>query len=373
MTSDLRPPLTLLLHDDWELFGDGSGDMTSHLFDPAKRNLDLCDTFGAKYTFFAECAQQWAMLESPHSVHRRDAAEWERILVDAVQRGHDVQLHLHPQWLDARFRNNAWELDYSKWALSALPPAQIRSIIKRGVQYLEDLLRPHNPQYATVAFRAGGWMIQPSEYIISALRTNGIVADVTVMPGKVLQSASLGGIDFRNTPSRHQPWYCSAIDVCQAGTADQGVLCIPTYARPQQRRQRIHDLIRFPGWGPYQVRKRLRVRSTYRPVYSRSHSPDQLRTISTPLREIDFGSTYYRIIDQEIRHVQSLYREAADCPCPVMILLTHSKTFYSHTNFSRLLALQHKRGGIKYSTTQHVVQTWTQAEEVRANSKGVPS
>jgi hypothetical protein len=40
----------------------------------------------------------------------RLAAEWEEVVPDVYQRGHDVQLHLHPQWTKARYEAGRWSL-----------------------------------------------------------------------------------------------------------------------------------------------------------------------------------------------------------------------------------------------------------------------
>ena len=61
----------LLLHDDWEIFGDGTGDPVKLMFDPARRLLDICDSYGAKYTFYAEFGQQLYMLDAPTAKWRQ--------------------------------------------------------------------------------------------------------------------------------------------------------------------------------------------------------------------------------------------------------------------------------------------------------------
>ena len=52
----------LMLHDDWEIYGDGTGDPEVLMFDPARRIVDICDKHVAKYTFYAEIDQQLNML-----------------------------------------------------------------------------------------------------------------------------------------------------------------------------------------------------------------------------------------------------------------------------------------------------------------------
>ncbi len=65
-----------MLHDDWEIYGDGTCDPQSLMFDPAKRILDICDRYGAKYTFYAEIGQQLNMLNAPSSKWSKYADTW---------------------------------------------------------------------------------------------------------------------------------------------------------------------------------------------------------------------------------------------------------------------------------------------------------
>ena len=97
--------VNLMLHDDWEINGDGTGDIEKCMFEPARRLVDICDNYGAKYTFCAEIGQQFAMLNSSIKEHQKHAGKWENILIDAVKRGHDVQLHYHPQWEEAKYKD----------------------------------------------------------------------------------------------------------------------------------------------------------------------------------------------------------------------------------------------------------------------------
>ena len=132
--------LHLMFHDDWEIYGDGTGDPVILMFDSARRLLDICDQYQAKYTFYAEIGQQLNMLDAPGRVCARYADTWEKILQDAVARGHDVQLHFHPQWIGAQLKDGQWKLDFSKWNTSRVDEALLDKWVGRGAAYLRDLL-----------------------------------------------------------------------------------------------------------------------------------------------------------------------------------------------------------------------------------------
>ena len=74
---------------------------------PTTDLLEICEKYDARYTIFAEICEYWAFKEYSQALtadlgytpHR----EIEHQLTLAIQKGHDVQLHLHPQWIGAKY------------------------------------------------------------------------------------------------------------------------------------------------------------------------------------------------------------------------------------------------------------------------------
>lgn len=359
-----------MLHDDWELQGDGGGDINKLMFEPAKRILDICDFWGAKYTFFAEFGQQLAMLNSPHKKHQKHAAEWESILQDAMNRGHDVQLHFHPQWINATFTNNKWQLDYSKWAISSLTEEEVDVWINKGVDYLNGLFNKYNRDYKTVAFRAGGWMNQPSRKIIKALKKHGVIADVTVIKGLILKNTELGTVDFSYAPSNLLPWYSNEIDFCQIGNIESGVICIPTYSKHIVIPSLLNELLNNPLAAKYLYRRRYNKKSNdYISVYHKkeNHKKKQSPFLKRRRMSLDFGSTHYSTILRQVNHIIK-YMVKEDVTTLPLVLLTHSKSFYSYRNFHKLLQKLDRKACVEYSTTQHTVEVLKNTTNILAEN-----
>src|SRR5205085_11677663 len=55
---DKPPPIYLVFTDDWELRGDGSGDIERIQFGPMRRLLEVFEKHGMRCTFMAEMMQQ---------------------------------------------------------------------------------------------------------------------------------------------------------------------------------------------------------------------------------------------------------------------------------------------------------------------------
>src|SRR5262245_19077263 len=159
--------LGLILTNDWELFGDGSGDYFEIQHRPLEDLLGVFAKYNAKLTVMAEVGQQWAhqRIGDREPWARNVVEAWESILKKTIRNKHEVQLHLHPQWLDAEYKDNKWQVNLDNWAVSSLPSETTGKIFKKGKLYLENILKPVAPSYECIAFRAGAYCIQPSTVV----------------------------------------------------------------------------------------------------------------------------------------------------------------------------------------------------------------
>lgn len=202
--------IRLVLTLDYELFGTGAGDVTRHMLEPTSHLLRIADDHGVPITVMAEVAEVLAWRREPSWRWAVEAVEGQ--LVDAVRRGHDVQLHLHPAWFRARHEHGRWVLDFDEYALPGLPVEQIRRYVAEGAGYLNELGRRADPLYRCTAFRAGGWLIQPSQAVVPALVKAGISIDTTVFPGG-RGSTGRWSLDFRPAAGRVAPWRVDVQDI----------------------------------------------------------------------------------------------------------------------------------------------------------------
>jgi len=74
---------------------------------------------GPKSRSLQKVAEFMVMKNSP--LHRDSIRRVEEQLTAAVDRGHDVQLHFHPQWINGRYEANKWELDFTEYSMADLP------------------------------------------------------------------------------------------------------------------------------------------------------------------------------------------------------------------------------------------------------------
>jgi hypothetical protein len=197
------PLAKLILTFDYEVFGNGSGRVDRCVIDPAERLMDVCERFDTRLTFFVDVCELWAFKRVEATAGFEDktytpGAWMESQLKDAVTRRHDVQLHLHPQWLAYKYLGRLrWRLRYDLYRTSDLPSEgrfNLRRVIGRGKETLEALLKPVDPGYCCKSFRAGGLCVQPEQAVLHALAKSGVRKDSSVVP-KLSRSGDFG-FDF---------------------------------------------------------------------------------------------------------------------------------------------------------------------------------
>jgi len=199
----------LILTVDYEIFGNGQGCLHHCVVQPATQLLRVAEQFEAPVTLFAEAAELMAIEEQigPGAVH-----EVRCQLAESVRGGHDVQLHLHPQWQGARRRPDGdWALDFSRWRIGDLPGQETADLIEKGKAWLDAVAFANVSGRSCIAFRAGSWCIQPSHAVVSSLLKNGFAVESTVVPG--MRRTSRGQwSDFRSAPEL--PFWRVDRDVC---------------------------------------------------------------------------------------------------------------------------------------------------------------
>ncbi len=207
----------VILSFDYELFfGDCSGTVQKTLIEPTNQLLDAMDSVGFKGNFFVD----WQMLKylKEQNTERTDA-DYELIvaqLKDMIRRGHRVELHIHPHWVDAKYNGDGtWDYsEFRHYSLSTFTEEEIVCMFKEGANLLTNIARQVEPDYILVAFRAGGWAVQPFENIGKGLKAAGIHIDSSVLPS-VRVVCDHSECNFFDAHVKKEGMYLFQNDVCK--------------------------------------------------------------------------------------------------------------------------------------------------------------
>jgi len=184
--------LGFILTTDYEIFGNGTGSVERCMLEPTRKMVTILEKYNAPLTIFLDVCEYWAFEAEYEKGNLKEdrAGKIRQQLQELISRGHDVQLHAHPQWLDYKLVEDGWLLNFNYWRTSSLPFSNninqhlsLNNLFNKGKVTLEEIVKPVNPKYKCNVFRAGAWSIQPEEEVLKALLENNFAVDSSVAKG----------------------------------------------------------------------------------------------------------------------------------------------------------------------------------------------
>lgn len=227
----------LALVDDWELSGNGSGDIRQLQFEPMRRLVNIYNRLGIRGSFNAEVMQQitFRRFQNEQSELRVLADEWENVVRETFRQGHDIQLHIHPQWQNAQYQDGRWILT-SDWSILNYSRETALEMLQGGKDYLENLLKDIDPNYRCVSFRSGAWCIAPSPHMLNVLVDIGIVFDMSIVAGVKYDTRNIK-LDYTQCEEAFLPYYPVMTDARKISDTVEPIICVPTNCFYASRRQ----------------------------------------------------------------------------------------------------------------------------------------
>lgn len=369
--------IDIVITGDYEIFGNGTGDIRYCLINPTFDLLSICDKYGAKLTLFFEIVEYWAFQKAEAKgklshLNYKPSGLMENQAKEAIKCGHDVQLHLHPQWLDSKYTDGGWRVNLNYWRLPDVPHGlgdsrdvlSLRGLLSKGKHDLEEMLRPVCSDYECVALRAGGHCVQPSGNVIQAMKEVGFTADSSVFKGGYVQESPFG-VDFRDAHSESTPWWADPGDINKASAnGNEGILELPIYAVSRRPIERL-NIRNILQW--FKRRNRQRAQGCEGFPESLQKGPEHKNLVGALFKElfkpVAVQWDYCARSDNEMWWFLKRFIEKTpdrDGYFP-LVMIGHPKVFTNHANFSKFLnrvaqSSWFQNGHVRFSTMKDAVQ-----------------
>lgn len=208
--------MAVYLTFDYELFfGSETGTVKACMIDPTEQLLAICEKQNIPMTFFIDVGMLLKMNELKNEFPEL-VSDYQAILsqinrMEAL--GCSVQLHIHPHWENAIYKNGKWSINVDGcYKLSDFLQEEATAIIEKYFYFLQNLVTQKITSY-----RAGGWCIQPFDHVKETFRRLGITIDSSVFPGGKFESPHYA-FDFTSVKRYAQPYRFES-DVCVANKA----------------------------------------------------------------------------------------------------------------------------------------------------------
>ena len=260
---------------DYELFfGSETGTTKNCLIVPTEMLRETLRPFGAKMTLFVDILYYKKLCDegrrTPHLLEEAGAIK--RQIQSLAEEGHEIALHVHPHWLDARYEGNHWVLPLHRYRLHELSQEKdlsswetIIGCLTLSRELLESIVREAETDYRAASFRAGGFCLQPFRDVREAMESNHLWIDSSVFPEGKCHTHELN-FDFRNCPRR--PFWRFEQEVSEENE-EGDFLEIPIAAVSVSYGHRLyHALLRRQGkpWLRYGDGKTMAIQDRSRPT-----------------------------------------------------------------------------------------------------------
>lgn len=365
----MKPTIHLALTDDWELRGNGSGNLEQHQLRPMRELVRIYNRYGARGTFNAEVMQQltFRRLQGCYPELREQADAWDEHVREAFRQGHDIQLHLHPQWSEVAYENGRWRLS-GDWSILNYEPATAYAMLSAGKEYLENLLRPLDPSYRCVSFRAGSSVIAPSPFILGALARLGIVFDMSIVGGLRVTTRNVQ-FDYTHCEESFRPFYPRMDDARKVSDRAEPLVCVPIFHYRGSRRRAFMQLASKAWRKAASSLARASTREADTDSYARQEWADTRNTsLLTRVYEnavepclkgrhttSDVGRLDYADLKEMLRAIRRQARSSGLREMP-LILTNHTKYVTDFSHIERFLADASKSDDIRFATLSDIAK-----------------
>ena len=356
----------LALVDDWELSGNGSGDVRQLQFEPLRRLVSIYNRLGIRGSFNAEIMQQltFRQHQNDHPELKTWADEWDDIVRDTFRQGHDIQLHIHPQWQNAKYIDGQWRLT-SDWSILNYSREAALQMLVRGKEYLENLLNQIDPSYRCVSFRSGAWCIAPSPHMLDLLANLGIVFDMSIVAGVRFDTRNIK-LDYTICDEDFLPYYPVMTDARRVSNKPEPIVCVPTNCFYASRKQvLLHHLEK--------VRQKISPPATMsnngRSVEAYGHEWAQID--ASPIKRIyrkgiapylkgkhtisDLAQLDYPLMMEMLNSIRKRARASGLADVPV-VLENHTKDLQNFSDLERFLEQAAASPDIEFVTLTELAQ-----------------
>lgn len=202
--------MKVVLTLDYELFlGLKTGKVKACLINPMEQLLQQVSPFNAKFTIFVDAAYLFVLNEYKEKYEslKNDFSAVCSHLQYLQSLGHDIQLHIHPQWYFSEFDGKEWHLDTEYYKLCDVDEKKMMDLFVKSKNLLDNIIGKK-----TIAFRAGGFSAQPAELLGRLFKASGIRADSSVCPGTSYDS-DCQKYDYTRAPLKSI--YRFSSDICK--------------------------------------------------------------------------------------------------------------------------------------------------------------
>lgn len=158
--------LNIILTIDYEIFGNGRGDPKRHILKPAQKLINIAEEFSVPLTIMFEVFEYIAYEKYDEEIINKigysPAKLIKKQIREAYQKGNDIQLHIHPQFIDMCYRKGKFLLKKPDLSILDFDEKEVYEILQKSKEKLLSIL--NDTKYKCTVLRLSNmpWIEAPN-------------------------------------------------------------------------------------------------------------------------------------------------------------------------------------------------------------------
>lgn len=163
---------------DYEIFGNAKGDVNEHIIKPMERILEIYNDYSVPLTIMFEAMEYIAyekyddMLIDNLGYSPKDKIKAQ--INKAYKKGHDVQLHIHPQFRNIKYDGKKFILDKTVKPYLDLDSHEVEKLLRKGKNTLESIIEDEYYKCRALRLSNIGWRSVP-ENTLEPMKKSGLI------------------------------------------------------------------------------------------------------------------------------------------------------------------------------------------------------
>ena len=189
----------LILTFDYELFLNESGTIENCILKPVNLLRPILKKGNIQAVFFIDVL---FLIRLKEEGLIDQYAQVKKNIQELIIEGHDIELHLHPHWIDATYdsQKGTWDLkDNKNYRVHKLPKDLRVKLFGDTYNLLDEIGKEVKNDFKITSFRAGGLCLQPFEDFEPLFKQFDITIDSSVAPEMVTESET-HYYNYKNAP-----------------------------------------------------------------------------------------------------------------------------------------------------------------------------
>ena len=178
----------LILTFDYELFLNESGTIENCILKPVNQLRSILKKGNIKAVFFIDVLFLIRLEEE--KLHDQ-YAQVKNNIQELIKDGHDIELHLHPHWIDAKYdvKKGIWNLkDNKNYRVHKVSKNLRIKLFSDAYHLLDKIGKEVKWDFKITSFRAGGLCLQPFKDFEPLFKQFDILIDSSVAPEMVTET-----------------------------------------------------------------------------------------------------------------------------------------------------------------------------------------